>query len=43
VKNHEIEHIYDSRLSQKQNEFIDVFTMIHQTSISLFRAVMNNA
>jgi len=32
VKITSIEHIYDSRLSQKENEFIDAFTMAHQTS-----------
>ena len=32
VKITSIEHIYDSRLSQKENEFIDAFTMVHQTS-----------
>jgi len=33
VKIIEIEHIYDqSRLTQKQNEFADAFTMVHHTS-----------
>ena len=32
----------NSRLSQKQNEFIDLFTMVHQTSNRRIQAVMTN-
>jgi len=31
----------NSRLSLKQKEFIDVFTMVHQTSTRHMQAVMN--
>jgi len=32
----------NSRLSQKQNEFIDGFTMVHQTSNRRIQVVINN-
>jgi len=32
----------NSGLSQKQNEFVDVFTMVHQTSNCHIQAVMKN-
>jgi len=33
---------HNSRFSQEQNEFIDVFTMVYQTSNRHIQAVMNN-
>jgi len=32
----------NGRFSQKQNEFIDVFTVVHQVSNRHIQAVMNN-